>query len=160
MCLIKVSDVESADLFFLQFCRCFEELYGRGLAHRIFICTCISLDYGPPHAFWCLAFERYNGILGSNYTNKKAIESQFMRKFLIDQQVQGLHISPDNPLSSLLPLRNDLASPCSVLDFCCDTTSTLEMLRLHEEEVQLISSNNGVVVPLPPFHEKLSKCNG
>ncbi len=77
---------------------------------------------------------------------------------MIDQSVQGIHISPDYTLYSLLPVRNDLASPCSsVLNFCCDSTSTLNALRLHEEKVELISSfaNNGIVIPLPPFREKV-----
>ncbi len=28
-------------------------------------------DFGPAHAFWCYAFERYNGILESVHTNKE-----------------------------------------------------------------------------------------
>ena len=27
-------------------------------------------DYGQVHSFWCLAFERFSGVLGSYHTNK------------------------------------------------------------------------------------------
>jgi len=39
------------------------------------------LDFGPPHATWCYAFERFNGVLGSYFTNNKTIEPQIMRRF-------------------------------------------------------------------------------
>ena len=29
------------------------------------------LDYGPIYSFWCFAFERYNGMLGSYPTNSQ-----------------------------------------------------------------------------------------
>ena len=43
--------------------------------------TCI-LDYGPLHGFWCFAFERYNGILGSMPNNNRSIEMQLTGRFL------------------------------------------------------------------------------
>ena len=53
------------------------------------------LDYGPVHAFWCYAFERFNGILGSYHTNDQAIETQLMRKFLHKQQILCFDIPPE-----------------------------------------------------------------
>lgn len=37
--------------------------------------------YGPIHAFWLFSFERYNGLLGKQRNNNKAIEIQLMRCF-------------------------------------------------------------------------------
>ncbi len=41
-------------------------------------CTCMDiiikeviLDYGPIHEFWCYSFERFNGMLGNQPTNKQ-----------------------------------------------------------------------------------------
>ena len=45
------------------------------------------LDFGPPHATWCYAFERFNGVLGSYFTNNKTIELQIMRKFTQHQMI-------------------------------------------------------------------------
>ena len=42
------------------------------------------LDYGPIHEFWCYSFERFNGILGSQPSNNRAIEPQLLKKFLLD----------------------------------------------------------------------------
>ena len=53
------------------------------------------LHFGPPHAFWCFAFERFNGVLGSYYTNNRAIELQLMRRFCREQTVQNLEIPPE-----------------------------------------------------------------
>ena len=67
--IISVDVAKSADLFLLHFCRCFQSLYGAetctpNIHLHTHIIECI-LDYGPLHAFWCYAFEWYNGILGS-----------------------------------------------------------------------------------------------
>lgn len=39
------------------------------------------LDFGPVYNFWLYAFERYNGLLGSQLTNNRATEPQ---RFLFD----------------------------------------------------------------------------
>ena len=38
----------------------------------------VILDYGPPHAFWCFAYERMNGILASTPTNNRGIENEVL----------------------------------------------------------------------------------
>ena len=86
---IRKCDAESADLYLLQYCKTFERLYGpRSITPNMHLHAhlkqCI-LDYGPLHAFWCYPFERYNGILGSFYSNKRSIESQLMKKFCLSQ---------------------------------------------------------------------------
>ena len=100
------------------------------------------MDYGPADAFWCFSFERYNSILGSYHTNNRDVESLFMRKFLTQQAVQSLHITPDNPLHGLLPPKGDLeGSVCSsVLNVCKDSSMTLEALHLHDKKIELVQS--------------------
>ena len=44
-------------------------------------------DYGPCHAFWLYAFERYNGVLGSFPNNKRNIEVQLMDRFTGDNNL-------------------------------------------------------------------------
>ena len=45
------------------------------------ICDIIS-DYGPPHGYWCYAYERMNGYLSDIPNNGRNIESQLMVKLL------------------------------------------------------------------------------
>ena len=52
-------------------------------------------DYGPVYSFWCSAFERYNGILGSTTTNNRSIGIQLMRKFLSEQFVANVALPED-----------------------------------------------------------------
>ena len=87
----RSSDFNAADVFLQQFCRQFQSLYGNSHCtfnmhlHLHLKQTC--LDFGPPHATWCYAFERFNGILGSYFTNNKIIEPQIMRKFTQHQMI-------------------------------------------------------------------------
>jgi len=55
---------------------------------------CIE-DYGPIYSFWCFAFERYNGILGSTATNNRSIEIQLMRKLMSEQFVSNVALPED-----------------------------------------------------------------
>ena len=75
------------------------------------ICTFIYMhlkdtlmDFGPPHASWCFAFERYNGVLGSFHTNKKEIEAQIMCKFSQNQGIHTLDITSNEIFHTLLPI--------------------------------------------------------
>ena len=82
---LKESDVTSAYLLLQQFCSQFEALYSLDKCtfnmhlHLHLIKT--LQDFGPAHASWCYAFERFNGLLGSYSTNNKDIELQIIRRF-------------------------------------------------------------------------------
>ena len=81
--------VATADAYLTQFCKVFLRLYGVknctiNMHLHLHLNDCI-FDYGPVYSFWCFCFERFNGILGSYYTNKHNIEAQFMKKFLQHQ---------------------------------------------------------------------------
>ena len=81
----RSSDFNAADVLLQQFCRQFQNLYGNSHCtfnmHLHLHLKQTYLDFGPTHATWCYAFERFNGILGSYFTNNKTIEPQIMRKF-------------------------------------------------------------------------------
>ena len=99
---LRKQDVITADTYLVQFCRTFQQLYGSehctpNMHLHLHLMQCL-LDYGPSHAFWCYAFERYNGILGSVHTNRKAVESQLMRSFCLEQDIQCIdspHVFPE-----------------------------------------------------------------
>ena len=85
-------------MLLLKFCNQFEKLYGKksvriNMHLHCHLKECVE-DYGPVYSFWCFAFERYNGVLGSIATNNRSIEIQLMRKFLSEQFVSNVAL-PD-----------------------------------------------------------------
>ena len=42
----------------------------------------IVSDYGPPHVYWCFAYERINGILTGTPHSNRNIEPQTLRNIL------------------------------------------------------------------------------
>ena len=152
--IIKDSEVATADLLLLNFCKKFELLYGKdnctpNLHMHLHIKDCL-LDYGPSHALWCYSFERYNGMLGSYHTNRKSVESQIMRKFVNTQLLQSAKVLANSQLLLVLPSKHQPAATLASLSTNDETSLT--MLPLNS-----ISSfrNNGVVNLLPPFHEDI-----
>ena len=103
--VLTVDDIELGDRYLMEFCKAFEELYGKDLVTPNIhlhghLKECL-LDYGPFHAFWCFSFERFNGILGSYHTNNRSIEIQLMRRFLMQAKVKDLKY-PDMYLDSFM----------------------------------------------------------
>ena len=154
---IKKSDVNTADQLLLLFCRKCEMLYGPTVCtanfHLHLHLKQSFLDFGPPHAFWCFAFERFNGILGNYYTNKRAIEVQLMRRFCHEQAVKKLDLPPE-----ILSLLHHNYSKCNTPD--SDPASVFKMFSLGMD----ISLNNTeffytkesrVIVPLPPARRRI-----
>ena len=137
---IKVENIHSAHMLFVQFTRRFEELYGKEsftLNIHIHLRECF-LDYGPPHTFWCFSFERYNGILGSYHTNKRNIECQFMRKFITQQAIICLEITAENPLYDLLNTTSAVEQTfLSILYLCSTSIMTLESLLLPQKSLDI-----------------------
>ena len=90
--VIHKDALESADLFLQQFCKMFVELYGKEDCtpnmHNMHLHIKESvIDYGPVYGFWCFAFERLNGVLGSYHTNNRHIGPQIMSKFISEKTV-------------------------------------------------------------------------
>lgn len=90
-CLRK-SAIEMCDQYLQLFSAKFQEVNGDNactpnIHMHLHLKECL-LDYGPPHAFWCFSFERFNGMLGKFPTNQKSIEAQLMKKCLTLQEPQ------------------------------------------------------------------------
>jgi len=85
---LSPADIEVAHNMLLRFCTKVECFYGKEAISPNFHLHChlkqILLDYGPSQELWLFSYERYNGILGKQPTNGKAIEPQLMEKFLRD----------------------------------------------------------------------------
>jgi len=91
--VITTLELQKADLMLLQFCKTFEQLYGKSKVKPNMhlhghLKECVS-DYGPIYNFWCFSFERFNGILSSFKTNNRCIEIQLMRKLLSDHFISS-----------------------------------------------------------------------
>ena len=158
--IISVNETKSADLFLLQFCKCFQTLYGvENCTPNIHLHThlkeCI-LDYGPLHTFWCYAFERYNGILGSIQTNGKSVESQLMRRFCREQELNNLQLPDDTDFLCLLPRTSDHQLDVPLAPHCNSDEVSI-CLRMAKSLIQLIPSFviTSIVSPLPPEKEKI-----
>ena len=65
-------------------------------------------DYGPVYAFWCFAFERLNGILGSYHLNNHHISAQFMQQFL-DSNIYAPINWPGEYIHDYFPLSNQFS---------------------------------------------------
>ena len=86
-------NITTAHQYLVMFCKKYEEVNGSfactpNMHLHLHLKDCL-LDYGPPYAFWCFAFERYNGILGKFPTNMKNIEPQLMKKCLLLQELHS-----------------------------------------------------------------------
>ena len=80
------TELEVADILLLKFCARVQEIYGKDAVTPNMHLHChlkeVLLDFGPAQEFWLFSFERYNGILGKQSTNNRAIEEQLMKKFI------------------------------------------------------------------------------
>ena len=153
--IINKSDLTTADLLLLNYCKKFEELYGKencsmNLHLHLHLKDTI-LDFGPSHAFWCFPFERYNGILGSYTTNNIKVEVQFMRKFITTQAVNEISRACDPQLSSLLPRKKEVIT--EALTF--DDDATLNILRMTTSPLSSFLYIDGKVELLPPLNRSV-----
>ena len=83
---ITETHLQEGDQFLMDFCVRFAELYGQekctiNMHLHGHLVECIE-DFGPVYSFWCFAFERMNGILGSYHVNNHHISIQLTRRFL------------------------------------------------------------------------------
>jgi hypothetical protein len=102
--------IEEADELLLAFCDEFEKLYGpQSITPNMHLHghlrECME-DYGPIHAFWLFAFERYNGYLAELPANNRAVEVQFVERFLRDAAQASLPL-PAEFRDEFLPLWPD-----------------------------------------------------
>lgn len=141
---ISSAQLKSGDEFLMDFCKKFTKLYGSehctiNMHLHGHLAECIR-DYGPVYSFWCFAFERMNGILGSYHTNNHHVSIQFARRFL-DSKLYAPINWPIEYVGEYLPLLN-----------CFDYQKGSLMQATVETE---ITGCSGVsLIPLPPVCER------
>ena len=126
----------------MDFCKKFVDLYGPehctiNMHLHGHLLECIK-DYGPVYSFWCFAFERMNGILGSYHINNHHISIQFMRKFL-DSKIYSPCHWPHEYIQDYYPLLKQFSYQKGSLQ-----QSTVETL---------ITTDDANFAPLPPVQE-------
>ena len=100
--ILKKQDVITAGMYFEHFYKNFERIYGvhsctPNMHLHLHLTKCL-LDFGSPHSTWCFAFERFNGLLGSYHTNRKSVEGQIMKSFLMHQVLKSSYSSLDSEI--------------------------------------------------------------
>ena len=105
------SELNLADAFLIKFCKTVESLYGKDAnMHLHSHLKDVLLDFGPIQEFWLFSFERYNGVLGKQPTNNRAIEPQLMHTFLRDNLVNS-SLYPDEFKEDFLSFCKKISEP-------------------------------------------------
>ena len=157
---IDENAISSADLFLQQFCCIFMRLYGPDKCtfnmHLHLHLKQMLLDFGPAHSTWCYAFERFNGILGSYYTNYKAIEPQIMQRFLEQQGIYATSIQYPEIKSVFPQVYGEHEIDCNskktsdslfLLHYAIDPLNTIQTFAW--------SDDMKAVLPVAPFYEEV-----
>ena len=166
--IINKAEMRNACNYLKQFCLKFIDAYGHqhftpNMHMHLHLEECCT-DYGSIYGFWCFAFERFNGILGSYQTNKKNVESQLMKKFLLQQKISSMCLPDElkqyfNILSSFFPEKGTLKSngvltTAEALKLHSLSNSSLETLQA-EYPNDLYFSIDSDVTLLPKLYEKV-----
>ena len=159
--MISKNNITTADLLLLNFCKKHELLYGKktctpNLHLHLHLKDCL-LDYGPSHTFWYFAFERVNSILGSFHTNKKAAETQIMRKFVNAQKLCGAKLKANSELLSIFDFRVSTSATSQFTSTVAGSGNCLEMLNLSllpPDQIPTFQHNSSITM-LPPFHQDI-----
>ena len=150
--IIRKSDITTAEL---NYCKRFEDLYGKENCtidlHLHLHLKDTFRDFGPSHSFWCFPYERFNGILGSYPTNSKAVEVQFMKKFLASQSVKEMSRYCDLELHSLLP-KSKVSSNKKKDENANKDDTALKVLQMSTSPLSSFSYITALVELLPPLH--------
>ena len=97
-CRRTVTDVElqQADDTLGQFWKAYKELYGPesctiNIHLHGHLSDCVR-DFGPVYSFWCFAFERMNGILGSYCINNRHVSVQYFNPSYLNLKIRQLAV--------------------------------------------------------------------
>lgn len=141
---LSITDINLADTLLLQFCRKVECIYGNDAISPNMHMHChlkeVILDYGPIQEFWLFSFERYNGILGKQPTNNKAIETQLMSRFLNDN-VESTFSYPDEFKEKFQPVCESVRMS-RLVGSVLDTVSTCDDFKLPSRYFRAVLSQN------------------
>lgn len=91
--IVSRHNINQAHVLLVEFCKLFETLYGiesctPNMHMSLHLKDCL-LDFGPFPAFWCFAFERFNGILEGISKSWVSPEKQMFLKFSEVQRLQS-----------------------------------------------------------------------
>lgn len=91
--VVSRSNINQAHVLLVEFCELFKTLYGiecctPNMHMSLHLRECL-LDFGPFPAFWCFAFERYNGILEGISKSWVSPEKQMFLKFSEVQRLKS-----------------------------------------------------------------------
>lgn len=143
LCRRTISDalLREADDLITEFWELFKKLYGSdactiNIHLHGHLTECIR-EFGPVYAFWCFAYERMNGVLGSFHTNNHHVSVQYMRRFL-DGKVYSPANWPKECAEEYLPLLQ---------------SSVYQKGSLMPTSFETELASNGCYIPLPPLQE-------
>lgn len=107
--LLSPDHVNQAHILLVEFCELFETLYGvescvPNMHMSLHLKQCL-LDFGPLPAFWCFAFERFNGALEGISKSWISPERQMFLKFSGLQALK--YFSDDLPADNFLAMISD-----------------------------------------------------
>ena len=157
---ITTSNIEQAHQYLKLFCTKFESVNGHEVCTpnmhlHLHLSECL-LDYGPLYGFWCYSFERYNGTLGKYPTNQKQIESQLMKKCILDQSLRSHKSLDESPFQSLLS-KKEQTGGC-LLSASPDVVSSTGKLSSPKISLGLLVTT-GLEKLIPPKREKVLECH-
>ena len=95
--IVSQSHIDQAHVLLVEFCELFQTLYGAeyctpNMHMSLHLKECM-LDFGPLPAFWCFAFERYNGVLEAISKSWISPEKQMFLKFSEVQRLKSISAS-------------------------------------------------------------------
>ena len=126
---LSVADISLFDALLIRFCKKVQDLYGDSAVtpnmHMHGHLKEVVEDYGPVFAFWLFAYERYNGILGYQPNNNRAIETQLMSRFLKDNLANSFQFPSE--------FSEDFRNVCSNDLGCRDVGSVAATLSNNDE---------------------------
>ena len=112
--VITNEDIQHAHETLLQFCREFQNLYGKDCCTPNMHMACHLQDnlrdYGPLAAFWAFSFERYNGTLESIKISWNGPEKQMLKKIVALQSLEMIHLNHPNTLLYTNSLESNFSS--------------------------------------------------
>ena len=163
--IVSVSNINQAHIFLVEFCKLFQTLYGTecctpNMHMSLHLKECM-LDFGPFPAFWCFAFERYNGVLEGIRKSWISPEKQMFLKFTDMQRLKYFSDSLQN-CDDFLALVRDHIIHSNVSENCGSLGQTMS------EDILMMQSLNNISCGVsqidakvksyqqlvPPFKEK------
>lgn len=162
--VLSRNNVDEAHILLMEFCKLFETLYGEeyctpNMHMSLHLKSCI-LDYGPLPAFWCFAFERYNGILEGVRKSWLSPERQMLIKFTGMQKCLSLSntLGDKNEFMRLIceHMNTETKSDTgSLSQYLVDDSITIEKLKNISCKVQEINAQKQPNQKFsPPYKEK------